>query len=83
MAVRRDPTQLMQIGFLGLLLLSAATVGWWMYDHVQYARSVEQRFANDPVVAEDSEARISRILWEGGFFLVVGVLLPIAACRLS
>ena len=42
-----------------------------MYDHVQYARSVEQRFANDPVVAEDSEARISRVLWEGGFFLVV------------
>jgi len=71
MAVKRDPTQLMQIGFLGLLLLSAATVGWWMYDHVQYARSVEQRFANDPAVAEDSEARISRVLWEGGFFLVV------------
>src|SRR5688500_11729951 len=71
MAARRDPTRAMQIGFLALLLLSAATVGWWMYDHVQYARSVEQRFANDPVVAEDSEARINRILWEGGFFLVV------------
>ena len=71
MAVKRDPTQLMQIGFLALLLLSAATVGWWMYDHVQYARSVEQRFADDPVVAEDSEARINRVLWEGGFFLVV------------
>jgi signal transduction histidine kinase len=71
MTVRRDPTKAMQIGFLGLLLLSAATVGWWMYDHVKYARSVEQRFASDPAVAEDSEARISRILWEGGFFLVV------------
>jgi len=71
MTVRRDPTKAMQIGFLGLLLLSAATVGWWMYDHVKYARSVEQRFASDPAVAEDSEARISRVLWEGGFFLVV------------
>ena len=71
MTVRRDPTQLMQIGFLALLSISAATVGWWMYDHVQYARSVEQRFASDPVVAEDSDARINRILWEGGFFLVV------------
>jgi signal transduction histidine kinase len=71
MAVRRDPTQLMQIGFLALLLISAATVGWWMYDHVQYARSVEQRFADDPAVIEDSDARINRVLWEGGFFLVV------------
>jgi signal transduction histidine kinase len=71
MAVRRDPTQLMQIGFLALLLISAATVGWWMYDHVQYARSVEERFPNDPEVIEDSDGRINRVLWEGGFFLVV------------
>jgi signal transduction histidine kinase len=71
MALRRDPTKAMQIGFLALLSLSAATVGWWMYDHVNYARSVEERFANDPVVAADSEARINRVLWEGGFFLVV------------
>jgi signal transduction histidine kinase len=71
MAVRRDPTQLMQVGFLALLLISAATVGWWMYDHVQYVRSVEQRFADDPAVIEDGDARINRVLWEGGFFLVV------------
>src|SRR5262245_50620133 len=72
MTVRRDPTQLMQIVFLALLSISAATVGWWMYDHVRYARSVEQRFASgDPAVAEDSEARVNRILWEGGFFFVV------------
>jgi signal transduction histidine kinase len=61
----------MQIGFLALLSISAATVGWWMYDHVQYARSVEQRMPNDPAVTEDSESRINRVLWEGGFFLVV------------
>jgi two-component system, OmpR family, sensor histidine kinase SenX3 len=71
MTVRRDPTQLMQIGFLALLSISAAQVGWWMYDAVRYARSVEERFASDPAVAEDSDARINRILWEGGFFLVV------------
>jgi signal transduction histidine kinase len=71
MTVRRDPTQLMQIGFLALLSISAATVGWWMYDHVRYARSVEQRFADNPAVAEDSDARINRVLWEGGFFLAV------------
>lgn len=72
MTVRRDPTKAMQIGFLALLTISAATVGWWMYDHVNYVRSVEQRFAAvDPAVIEDSAARINRILWEGGFFLVV------------
>ncbi len=71
MTARRDPTKAMQIGFLALLSISAATVGWWMYDHVHYARSVEQRFPANPAVAEDSEARINRILWEGGFFLVV------------
>ena len=71
MTVRRDPTQLMQIGFLALLSISAATVGWLMYDNVRYARSVEQRFPNNPAVAEDSDARINRVLWEGGFFLVV------------
>jgi signal transduction histidine kinase len=61
----------MQIGFLALLSLSAATIGWWMYDHVNYARSVEERFAGNSIVAEDSEARINRVLWEGGFFLAV------------
>ena len=43
-----------------------------MYD----ARAVRaQRRAalrgNDPAVAEDSDARVNRVLWEGGFFLVV------------
>ena len=71
MTVRRDPTQLMQIGFLALLSISAATIGWLMYDQVRYARSVEQRMPNDPAVAEDSEARVNRVLWEGGVVLVV------------
>jgi two-component system sensor histidine kinase SenX3 len=72
MTVRRDPTQLMQIGFLALLSISAAQVGWWMYDGVRYARSVETRFAGaDPAVVEDSESRVNRVLWEGGFFLIV------------
>jgi signal transduction histidine kinase len=71
MTVRRDPTKAMQIGFLALLSISAAQAGWWIYDAVRYARSVEQRFADDAAVAEDSESRINRVLWEGGFFLVV------------
>jgi signal transduction histidine kinase len=72
MTLRRDPTKAMQIGMLALLSISAAQVGWWIYDDIRYARSVEQRFAaSDPAVAEDSESRVNRKLWEGGFFLVV------------
>jgi signal transduction histidine kinase len=71
MNARRDPTQAMQIGFLALLTISAAMIGWWMYDHVHYAQSVEERFATDATVAADSAARINRVLWEGGFFLIV------------
>jgi len=71
MTLRRDPSKAMQLGFLALLLISALTIGWWMYDHVRYARLVEQRFAADPTVAADSDKRINRVLWEGGFFLIV------------
>jgi signal transduction histidine kinase len=71
MSVQRDPTQAMQIGFLALLTISAAMIGWWMYDHVHYAQSVERRFAADPAVAADSDARVNRVLWEGGFFIAV------------
>lgn len=71
MPLRRDPTKAMQIGFLALLSISAAQMGWWVYDYVKYARSVEQRFTADATVAADSAARINRIRWEGGFFLVV------------
>lgn len=72
MPLKRDPSKLMQLGFLALLLISALTVGWWMFDHVRYARSVEQRFgAVDAGVVADAEARVNRVLWEGGFFLVV------------
>jgi len=72
MPLKRDPSKALQVGFLALLLISAATVGWWMYDHVRYAHSVEQRFATvDAAVIADSEARINRVLWEGAFFLVV------------
>ena len=70
--MKRDPSKAMQLGFLVLLLLSALTIGWWMFDHVRYARSVEERFAAvDPTVARDSEGRVNRVLAEGTFFLIV------------
>ena len=65
MTVRRDPTKALQVGFLALLSISAAQAGWWMYDGVRYARSVEQRFASvDPAVAPRIVKRAS-IEWFG------------------
>ncbi len=112
MTLRRDPSKAMQLGFLALLLVSTVQVGWWMYAHVQYARSVEQRVAADygheaaavsaiyadaaaeqvaallpqlkiengsaqvrpealDEVMRQSDQQINRVLWEGGFFLLV------------
>ena len=45
MILKRDPSLLLQLGFLALLLVSTVQVGWWMYDHVSKARDVESRFA--------------------------------------
>lgn len=43
MTVRRDPTKALQIGFLTLLAISTAQVGYWIYDHVHYTQSVTER----------------------------------------
>ena len=40
MTLKRDPSMALQLGFLALLLISTAQVGWWMYDHVSKARDV-------------------------------------------
>jgi signal transduction histidine kinase len=45
MTPKRDPSKALQIGFLVLLVVSVVQVGYWMYDHVQDAQSVEQLFA--------------------------------------
>ncbi|HVY66987.1 MAG TPA: HAMP domain-containing sensor histidine kinase [Gammaproteobacteria bacterium] len=71
MPLRRDPSKALQLGFLALLLISAVMILWWMFDHARYAHSVQERFAADPAVAADSAARVNRVLWEGGFFLLV------------
>jgi len=44
MSLRRDPTRALQIGFLALLAISLAQVGWWIADYVLYTRAVEQQF---------------------------------------
>lgn len=79
MALRRDPSKALQLGFLVLLLISIAMVGYWMAEQVAYARSVERRLtalsSPDPIalaaLAEERARRINRFLWEGAFFLAV------------
>jgi len=45
MTLKRDPSLLLQLGFLALLLVSTVQVGWWMYDQFSKAHDVERRFA--------------------------------------
>src|SRR5690606_15139400 len=43
MTVRRDPSKLLLVGFLGLLIVSMVQVAWWITDHLQYTDTVQQR----------------------------------------
>lgn len=81
MTVRRDPSQLLQIGFLSLLLILFVLATYWIYDHISYTRTMRDELAalyaadqDQALIAQlesETDARINRILWEGGFFLVV------------
>ncbi|MGD8808797.1 MAG: HAMP domain-containing sensor histidine kinase [Gammaproteobacteria bacterium] len=81
MAPRRDPSKFLQIGFVSLLLILFVLASYWIYDHIAYTRQMRDEVAalhdaeRDRALIEelnaDTSARINRILWEGGFFLVV------------
>jgi two-component system phosphate regulon sensor histidine kinase PhoR len=81
MTFRRDPSQFLQIGFLSLLLILFVLAGYWIYDHISYTRTMgdelaalydaEQDRELISQLEDEADARINRILWEGGFFLVV------------
>jgi signal transduction histidine kinase len=45
MLLKREPVQALQIGFLALLIISAAMVAYWMADHIIHAHDVRDRFA--------------------------------------
>jgi signal transduction histidine kinase len=77
MTIKRDPSRALQVGFLALLIISMAQAVYWIRDNVLYTRLVEQAlYADDPAaavaeLADASEARTNRYVWEGGFFLAV------------
>ncbi|HLF10519.1 MAG TPA: HAMP domain-containing sensor histidine kinase [Gammaproteobacteria bacterium] len=45
MTLRRDPSKALQIGFLTLLVISIAQVGYWITDHVRYTRDIDRRLS--------------------------------------
>ena len=81
MTSRRDPSQFLQVGFVSLLLILFVLAGYWIYDHIEYTRTMRNELAMHYDAELDSAAlasleaetaaRINRILWEGGFFLAV------------
>jgi len=81
MTPRRDPSKFLQIGFVSLLLILFVLATYWIYDHIAYTREMRDELAafhdaeRDRALLDelnrDTAARINRILWEGGFFLVV------------
>jgi signal transduction histidine kinase len=82
MPLKRDPSKVLQLGFLALLFLCVLQVGWWIADNLQYTREVREDLATITVaesgtteaLAEleaESAGRVNRYLWEGAFFLLV------------
>jgi signal transduction histidine kinase len=43
MTLRRDPSKALQVGFLALLVISIAQVGYWITAEVLYTRDIERR----------------------------------------
>jgi signal transduction histidine kinase len=81
MTPRRDPSKYLQVGFLGLLLVLLVLAGYWIYDHVSYTQEMSEQLrglydtqadsAKLAALERETNMRINRILWEGGFFLAV------------
>ena len=75
MPLKRGPSKALQIGFLALLSISAVQVAAWMYDSVQTAQAVEQRFA---ALYQREATAVSRI-YAGADPADVTTLLPFIA----
>jgi signal transduction histidine kinase len=83
MTPKRDPSKVLQVGFLALLFISALLAGFWIADNVLYTAGIQRRIETLDVsdsrgitsfIAEleaESASRVNRYLWEGAFFLAV------------
>jgi len=82
MQIKRDPSKVLQLGFIALLFVCIVQVAWWITDNLRYTSEVRDEIAAVTAVAPDagaaleqldaaSSGRVNRYLWEGGFFLLV------------
>lgn len=80
--IKRDPSRVLQNGFLGLLFVCVLLVGYWITENLLYVGTVREQTATlaiDPgrsaealaAIDAASEGRANRYIWEGAFFLVV------------
>jgi signal transduction histidine kinase len=80
--IKRDPSRLLQLGFIALLFVCVLQVGWWVLDNVRYTREIQEGLAVLGTPGSDvdsmlnhlatrSEGRPNQYVWEGAFFLVV------------
>ncbi len=80
--IKRDPSKVLQLGFVMLLFVCMLQVGWWITDNLIFTHEVRDEIqmlrAADPSAGEElqdllaaSNGRANRYIWEGGFFLLV------------
>lgn len=62
MPLKRDPNKALQYGFLALLGVSTAQVGWWIYENVAYTSDMHARYER----LYEAEARAVEALLDGG-----------------
>jgi signal transduction histidine kinase len=72
MAVKRDPSKALQIGFLALLILSAAQVTYWIAENVSYSRYVRDQL--ETLYRGDAEAIAA--IYAGASQQTLDALLP-------
>ena len=72
MTVRRDPSKLLQIGFIALLVISVAQASYWIYDHVTHTQQVRDELH----VLYQAEADTVSAFFSGAGMDTVARLLP-------
>lgn len=72
MATKRDPSKLLQLGFVGLLVISLAQASYWIYDHVEHTLEVRKELHD----LYQAEADTVTAFYSGAGIDAVAALLP-------
>lgn len=72
MTTKRDPSMLLQLGFIGLLVISFAQASYWIYDHVDHTEDVRRQLRE----LYQAEAQSVTALFAGASAETIASLLP-------